>query len=141
MHLPWCRTLVVLGACLWCLAQQGLAQAHPEDPHRHPDAQQLENPVVPSPESVARGKALYLRYCRTCHGFDGRGQTDMIEFLSYPPSDLTDDEWRHGRSDGEIFAVIRDGTMDDMEAFGDRLSEEQLWHVVNYVRTLSSPAP
>lgn len=119
--------------CLW--ARPGAAQ-EPETPHRHPEVQELQNPVAANAESVARGKALYLRYCRTCHGVDGRGQTDMIEFLAYPPSDLTDDEWRHGSSDGEIFAVIRDGTVDDMEAFADRLSEEEIWHVVNYIRTL-----
>ncbi len=112
------------------------AQDHPETPHRHPEAQALENPIPTSGASLAAGKELYLRYCRTCHGADGRAQVDMVEFLAYPPSDLTDDIWRHGSSDGEIFVITRDGTLDDMEAFGDRLTTEQLWHVVNYVRTL-----
>jgi mono/diheme cytochrome c family protein len=34
--------------------------------------------------------------------------------------------------------VIKDGTEYDMEAFGDRLSDERIWHVVNYVRSLGS---
>lgn len=112
------------------------AQDHPEAPHRHPDAQELENPVPSTAASVSLGKALYLHYCRTCHGVDGRAHVDMVEFLAYPPSDLTDDVWRHGSSDGEIFMITREGTLDDMEAFGDRLTTEQIWHVVNYVRTL-----
>ena len=56
------------------------------------------------------------------------------------PSDLTDADWQHGSSDGEIFAVIRDGVGPDfhMPKFEGKLSDEETWHVVNYVRSLGS---
>lgn len=125
-------------AALVSYATSAVAQDHPASAHRHPEAQQIQNPVPSSPESLAAGKDIYLRYCHTCHGRDGRGHTDMVEFLAYPPADLTDDTWRHGSSDGEAFAIIWNGTDEDMESFANRLTEEQVWHVVNYIRTLSS---
>jgi hypothetical protein len=56
------------------------------------------------------------------------------------PANLTDETWDHGSSDGEIFVVIRDGTSSDMEPYKDRLSEKQIWHVVNFIRSLSAKA-
>ena len=132
------RAGLTVVAALVSYATSAVAQEHPASAHRHPEAQQLHNPVPSTSESFAAGKDIYSRYCRTCHGRDGRGQTDMVEFLSYPPADLTDDAWRHGSSDGEVFAITWSGTSEDMESFADRLTEEQVWHVVNYIRTLSS---
>ena len=52
------------------------------------------------------------------------------------PSDLTDDAWDYGSTDGEIFVVIRDGVSADMLAYKERLSEKQIWQVVNYIRSI-----
>jgi len=52
------------------------------------------------------------------------------------PANLTDETWDHGSSDGEIFTVIRDGTSSDMEAYKDRLTEKQIWQLVNYIRSI-----
>lgn len=101
---------------------------------------ELKNPFPYSEASVRQGKQAYVRFCVTCHGADGRGQTDMVEFLSEPPSDLTNGKWKYGGTDGEIFRIIRDGTPNDMESFKDRLTDERMWHVVNYLRRLG-PGP
>jgi mono/diheme cytochrome c family protein len=55
------------------------------------------------------------------------------------PSDLTDTTWQHGSSDGEIFAAIRDGIGPkfSMDSYKGKLSEEDIWNVVNYIRSLA----
>ena len=102
------------------------------------DGRKLENPIPRSSESVTKGKGLFRKYCRECHGPKGDGNSDMVDFLSTPPADLTDDEWQHGSTDGEIFVVIRDGVSEDMEPWDERLSEEEIWHLVNFLKTLSA---
>ena len=45
------------------------------------------------------------------------------------PSNLTDEYWEFGSTDGEIFAAIRDGTSSDMEAYKEKLTEIQIWQI------------
>lgn len=96
-----------------------------------------ENPVAATSESIALGKQYYMRFCVVCHGANGKGDTEMREFLPTHPSDLTDSEWKYGARDGDIFLVIKNGTEYDMEAFGDRLTDERIWHMVNYLRSFA----
>ena len=114
---------------------------HPSEPHGHPDAQELANPVESSPESLAAGAGAYERLCATCHGPTGRGDGRLAAgtaAYSTRPSNLADDTWQHGSSDGEIFTVIRDGIGPDfaMDSFDGPLSAEEIWNVVNYVKSL-----
>jgi mono/diheme cytochrome c family protein len=98
---------------------------------------QAKNPAPSTPESVANGAKTYSRYCMSCHGKEGKGDGLAGARLEPKPSNLTDAEWKHGASDGEIFAVIHDGAKNTpMKAFGSRLTEKEIWDVVNYVRTL-----
>ena len=106
-----------------------------------PAQEGMTNPIAYSDDSVARGKQYYVRLCVVCHGRSGTGDTEMREFLGTHPSDLTDDEWTYGGSDGEVFKIIKEGTEYDMEAFHDRLSDEQIWHVVNFLRSIGPEPP
>lgn len=120
----------------------GARQAgHPKDPHQHPEAAKMTNPVPSDASSIAAGKKAYADYCAACHGDTGKGDGPMAAFTGDPlPSDLTDAEWKHGSSDGEIFAAIRDGIEGTgMKDFKD-LKPAEIWHIVNYVKTLS-PKP
>lgn len=115
--------------------------AHPSEPHAHREAQALTNPVMPEPESVASGAATYATLCATCHGPTGRGDGRLAAATAAygsRPSILSDNTWQHGSSDGEIFVAIRDGIGPDfaMDAFGGRLTEPDIWNLVNYVRSL-----
>ena len=117
------------------------APAHPAAPHRHPEARALANPVAATPASVAAGAAAYAAHCAACHGTTGRGDGALAAAAAAygpRPSNLADPTWRHGGSDGEIFTAIRDGIGPDfaMDAFGDRLSEAELWNLVNFLRSL-----
>jgi cbb3-type cytochrome c oxidase subunit III len=103
----------------------------------NPDAAKIQNPVPSSPESVAAGKTAFNRYCANCHGLNGEGSPGND--LTPEAPDLTDKAWKHGSTDGEIFSAIKNGIAPDfnMGAFGDQLKDEDIWKVVNYVRSLA----
>ncbi len=67
---------------------------------------------------------------------DGRGQTEMVEFLVERPANLRKDTWKYGTGDAGVFRIIREGTPNDMPAFDEKLTEEQTWHVANYLRSI-----
>jgi mono/diheme cytochrome c family protein len=103
----------------------------------NPDAARIKNPVAASPDSIAAGKAVYQRYCRSCHGINAEGGSGSD--ISPPAPDLTDSEWKRGSTDGEIFSVIKNGVPPElnMEPWGDRIMDPDIWNVVNYVRSLA----
>jgi mono/diheme cytochrome c family protein len=103
----------------------------------NPDAARIQNPVPTSPESIAAGKQTYTRYCANCHGLNAEGGPGND--LTPPAPDLTDKEWKHGSTDGEIFSSIKNGVPPElnMGAFGDQLKDEEIWKVVNYIRSLA----
>jgi mono/diheme cytochrome c family protein len=101
------------------------------------DAKAMKNPVKATPESIDAGKAVYTKYCRFCHNADAKGNGPLAPKGTHPP-DLTDDKWDHGGSDGEIFASIHDGIGPkfDMKPLKDKITDTDIWNVVNYLRTL-----
>jgi mono/diheme cytochrome c family protein len=115
-------------------------ETHPEGgAHRHPAAAKLQNPVAVTPASIASGKQIYDKQCAGCHGDAGKGDGSMGTELNPKPADLTDADWKHGSSDGEIFTVIRDGVKNTgMKPYARKITTNQIWDVVNYVRSMAS---
>ena len=102
-----------------------------------PAAGAIKNPVAASPTSIATGKKLYDSQCASCHGTAGKGDGKAGALLKPTPSDLTDGDWKHGQTDSDIFTVIRDGAKQTgMRAYGSRIPTNDIWNLVNYVRTL-----
>jgi len=99
-----------------------------------PEAASQSNPVKPTPESLAKGKKLYGYDCAVCHGKDGDGKGDMTDLKGI--TDLTDPATLKGKTDGELLYVIKKGK-GDMPPEGDRGKPEDMWSLVNYVRSLS----
>jgi mono/diheme cytochrome c family protein len=126
----------VLVLAIFLFAPAFAQEKHPSTPHRHPEAQKLKNPVPSDETSIAEGRKVYLRHCASCHGQTGKGDGSMA-LAGGTPSNLADETWDHGSSDGEIFVVIRDGVGTDMEAYKDSLTEKQTWQLVNFIRSLS----
>ena len=88
-------------------------------------------------ESVANGGAVFAKQCASCHGAGGKGDGAVAAKLKSKPSDLTDAEWKHGPSDGEIFTLIRDGAKNaGMKAYRGVLTDPQMWDLVNYIRSI-----
>ena len=106
-----------------------------QGPRRNPEAQKIKNPVAGDAESIESGKKLYQRYCASCHGPQGKGDGGMA-LSGGTPSDLTDETWDYGSTDGEIFVSIRDGVSSDMLAYKEKLNEKQIWQVVNFIRSI-----
>ena len=95
----------------------------------------LQNPFPPTPESLETGAASYVQICQACHGETGRGDGPAGVALDPPPADLVVHVPLHPEAD--LFRFIRDGIPGTgMAPLGGQLSEEQIWHVVNYIRTL-----
>lgn len=105
--------------------------------HRHPAAEKLKNPVAADATSIAAGSKAYAKHCSECHGDTGKGDGMMGDDLDPKPPDLTDADWKHGSSDGEIFTVIQHGVKGTgMKAFARKLTAHQTWDVVNYIRSV-----
>ena len=95
------------------------------------------NPPAATPKSIAAGEKVFRSNCRMCHGDDAKGDGPQAPPGSHPPN-LTDDTWIHGSTDEEILEVIRNGVGPkfDMKGFKSRLTEEQIWNVLHYLRSL-----
>lgn len=100
------------------------------------EAAKVKNPVAMSPDSIAAGEAIYMKRCRGCHGREATGGPPK-EAGDHEASNLVDDKWDHGSTDGEIFYVIRNGVPPElvMEPWDDRLSETDTWNIVNWLRS------
>jgi mono/diheme cytochrome c family protein len=101
----------------------------------NPEAKKLKNPEPDNAETIEAGRKIYQRNCAGCHGPGGKGDGSMA-LSGGTPSDLTDDVWDHGSSDGEIFVVIHDGVSADMQGYKDKLTDKQIWQVIRFIRSL-----
>jgi len=99
-------------------------------------ARQLPNPFPPTPQTIGMAMHTYTERCQNCHGEDGNGKGERAEKLSVAPSDFTDAHAMTRMTDGELFWKISEGHR-PMPAFKDKLSEEQRWQLVDYIRTFS----
>ena len=120
---------------IWLLAVVLALVQSPAAPKKggNPEAAKVKNPVAASAESISAGKRVYTRMCGRCHGPEGKGDGTAA---TAPVPDLTDAAWDYGASDGEIFAVIHDGVSADMDGYAARLSDTDIWNVVNYLKSL-----
>ena len=105
------------------------------------DADKTPNPVASSPESIAKGQELYLEQtkgnCIFCHGETGAGNEANLPKLRRKPANLSNKERMTAMTDGEVFWKISKGINGIMPAGEKRMTEEERWNVVNYVRTLA----
>lgn len=97
-----------------------------------------ENPIEATRESIALGNELYVENCVPCHGVSGKGDGPVGLSLNPPPADLTQHTEPGLHSDGQLWLWITNGYPGSpiMPAFKDALTDEERWHLVNYIRTL-----
>ena len=97
----------------------------------------IKNPVAATPQSIAAGQETYRKSCAPCHGIKAEGGSGNDLIPASP--DLTDEMWDHGSTDGAIFDNIKNGVAPDfnMTPWKDMLKDEEIWNVVNYVRSIA----
>ncbi len=100
------------------------------------EAAKQPNPVKSSPESLARAKKWWGIDCAMCHGKDGDGKGDTASDMKLTMADFTDPATLKGRTDGELFYIIKNGDQ-DMPEEGTRVKTQENWDLVNYVRFLA----
>src|SRR5215475_3101408 len=137
------KTLPVLFGLL-LLVLWGAAQEAPKTPQVKPadaqsslsvvsvDASQKANPVKPNAESLARGKRQFGFDCAMCHGKNGDGTGDVAADMKLKMHNQIDPATLSRRSDGELFYIIKNGK-DQMPPEGNRVKDETVWDMVNYV--------
>lgn len=109
-----------------------------------------QGPAVPDLDDAARiaaGQAVYARHCAGCHGASLEGQPNWTQRLPNgrlpaPPHDDSGHTWHHPMQ--VLFAITKHGLApphapagyeSDMPAFGERLSDEEIWAVLAYIRS------
>lgn len=130
---------VVAALVLLCCAVSARQEQKPPaaaDYKIPPDASKLPNPVKPTPASLAAGKKSYGFDCAMCHGKDGDGKGDLASDMKLKLLDYRDPASLKDMTDGDLFYIIKNGK-GEMTGEGDRNKPEEIWNLVNYVRSLA----
>lgn len=122
--------LGLVGLALWWWLWPDESRANPNDP-----------------EQVALGRTVYAGHCARCHGADLAGQPNWRERMANgrlpaPPHDASGHTWHH--PDAILFALTKHGLQppyapkgyeSDMPAFGDRLTDAEIWATLAYIKS------
>ena len=98
-------------------------------------AARRKNPVPADAKSMTAGKSAYTANCFQCHGTSGKGDGPMAKDLERKPGDLSAPKvWE--QTDGALFWKVTEGRK-PMPGFQKLLSEDDRWHIVNYLHTFA----
>jgi mono/diheme cytochrome c family protein len=131
------RLLTLISVFVWV---SSLSVINAQNPGGSAEGKKLKNPIASSAASVEAGSKIYQKRCAFCHGKDAAGSGPMVpKGMTTPPS-LIDSKWDRGSTDGEIFLVMLEGAGPKFEMKGQKgkIDEQDLWHVVNYLRSLGT---
>lgn len=96
----------------------------------------MRNPLAMNEAALQEGRAHFADHCAQCHGNDGRGQTEMGRNLYPRTPDMTLPDTQK-LSDGELFAIIRNGVrLTGMPGWGGSHTEQDDWKLVLFIRHL-----
>lgn len=87
----------------------------------------------PSHDTLAMGKKLFTKYCISCHGADGEGNTPLGKAIPNMVN-FTDPSMKD-KSDEVLLVTIANGKP-PMPSFG-QLSQQQREDLVSYIRTFA----
>jgi mono/diheme cytochrome c family protein len=97
-------------------------------------AKSVTDAISKDPGALARGMSHYRENCLPCHGAPGVDPAEFHEGMNPAPPDIESQDVQHG-SDAELFWVIKNGIrMTGMPAFGGNHNDEEIRHIVAFVR-------
>jgi cbb3-type cytochrome c oxidase subunit III len=99
---------------------------------QQPTSDVTRNPLATSPTDAAAGARVYSQTCQSCHGPAGQGDRAPA---------LTTSRFTHGNDDADVFHTIRTGIPGTQMPPFRGLSDQQIWQLVTYLRTLQASAP
>ena len=97
--------------------------------------EKMTNPEEASKGNIAIGKSLYSKHCKSCHGKEGLGDGPKADEVEGDLGDFSSEEYQ-AQSDGALFYKSYIGR-DDMPNYEKKMSEEDVWLVVHYMRTMA----
>ncbi len=110
------------------------SQQEQPEPWEVPDEYlNMGNPVKKDSVSTSAGKRLYNQYCSFCHGRTGLGDGIQGRQMKTFPGDFSGEVYQ-SQTDGSHFFKTKFGR-GEMPAYEKILSDEEIWHIVNYMRT------
>lgn len=100
------------------------------------------NPLPKNRNVITEGRALYegavKPACALCHGRKGDGRGMLSAQFDPRPRNFACRETVKGIPDGQLFWIIENGSPGTaMPHFGDKLTDEQIWQLVHYLRELA----
>ncbi len=102
-------------------------------------ANDLVNPFINDPGSVAEGKKIFVAMCVICHGETGKGNgVASVAIMPHPANFLSIEI--ESESDGSIFWKLTNGNP-PMAPYKTLLTDDQRWKVVTYIRKLEEKDP
>jgi mono/diheme cytochrome c family protein len=93
----------------------------------------MKNPVAKGDASNKAGKALYDKTCSSCHGKAGLGDGVKARSLKDFPGDFSKADFQN-QTDGDHFYKTKMGR-GEMPKYEGKLSDDDIWNIVNYMRT------
>jgi mono/diheme cytochrome c family protein len=95
----------------------------------------MKNPTYSNKENLLIGKALYSKHCKSCHGKTGVGDGPKADEFDSDIGDFSSKEF-HAQTEGIIFYKSYIGR-DDMPNYEKKIPDpEDMWFIVNYLKTL-----
>ena len=104
---------------------------------------QMKNPLPLTPVVLTAAQSHFADHCASCHGNDGKGQTEIGQHLYPKAPDMTLPETQN-LSDGELFATIENGVrLTGMPGWGNGTAESAYgsWTLVHFIRHLPRVTP
>ena len=145
-------TILLCGLVVLCvppkptvIADDALPQSVPTSEIASAPEQQQQQPAT-GPAEFRRGSTgerLYARFCASCHGADGRAQTNMARMMNPAPTNFVAGPWRAGQTKAEIIDIIKNGR-GGMPGYGKEINSEAeldllAEQVLSFARSGKSP--